>query len=361
MIKKSKGWIMLILLKAALVFLAHLAVFYMLGWLMPKRKPNCRIEGEEFIFGGLLYFFFFEIVSLVCIFAQVSLTVFSVLWSVILAVLTAVSVRNRMRQKTSRELPEFPGLEGKIILAVLLILLVFQCYLVLVHQDANPDSAFYIGQASTDVYTDTMALFDPYTGLRYEKFNVRYVLSSFAEHNAYVSKVTGLPAIVQARVVISLLTLIASYFIYWRTAYRLFKRDGVRAALTLIVISVVNLFFNTIFTNATFLLNRSYEGKAVVGNVLIPCVLYLCEKLYEDPDDRQTWIMLFILGPAGVCISMSSLFLLPVAVGAGVLPVIAAKRKWNRIPQYFLVLLPCVLMLAVYLLLSKGILPSAIR
>ena len=62
------------------------------------------------------------------------------------------------------------------------------CYLV------NDDDAFYVASAQTSLDTDTMYVFDPYTGDPFVSFPARYVLSPFPLFVAFMSRMVGVKA-----------------------------------------------------------------------------------------------------------------------------------------------------------------------
>ena len=59
---------------------------------------------------------------------------------------------------------------------------------------------------------------------------------------------------------------------------------------------------------------------------------------------------------AAIDLTMSSMMTVPVAMSAVILPNLVRKKRWGQSGLYLLAVLPCVLVLGVYLLGVRGIL-----
>lgn len=118
----------------------------------------------------------------------------------------------------------------------------------------------------------------------------------------------------------------------------------------------MNLNFHTIFSNASFLLTRGYEGKAVLCNIILPFLFYLGLRMYQEKNGKRVWLLFFMTGVAAIDLTMSSMMTVPVAMSAVILPNLVRKKRWGQIGLYLLAVLPCVLVLGVYLLGVRGIL-----
>lgn len=90
-------------------------------------------------------------------------------------------------------------------------------------------------------------------------------------------------------------------------------------------ISVVNLNFHTIFSNASFLLTRGYEGKAVLCNIILPFLFYLGLRMYQEKNGKRVWLLFFMTGVAAIDLTMSSMMTVPVAMSAVILPNLVRK------------------------------------
>lgn len=78
--------------------------------------------------------------------------------------------------------------------------------------------------------------------------------------NAVLCRLTGLHPLVVTKVILCMMTVVLSYLVYAQIGKALLKEKQMVWVL-LCFISVVNLNFHTIFSNASFLLTRGYEER----------------------------------------------------------------------------------------------------
>ena len=97
----------------------------------------------------------------------------------------------------------------------------------------------------------------------------------------------------------------------------------------------------------------------VAGLFLLLAVLYryLFPVLLPWSLDAVPFFLLFFMtGVAAIDLTMSSMMTVPVAMSAVILPNLVRKKRWGQSRLYLLAVLPCVLVLGVYLLGVRGIL-----
>ena len=180
------------------------------------------------------------------------------------------------------------------------------------------------------------------------KFKARYALNCFPYYNAVIcSLVRGLPVIVQARSVMSAINVIMSFLGVYELGLALFpdeedrgrkvmsiqNRPGSysrrRADLFVLLVFVVNLLSATIYMPGIFLYTRSYEGKALIINVVIPSVLAICVRIWRETEE-DAMRNLFWMMAAAVCFSASSIMAMILSMTA-ILPWIAVRGRWKRL------------------------------
>ena len=122
-----------------------------------------------------------------------------------------------------------------------------------------------------------------------------------------------------------MMTVVLSYLVYAQIGKALLKEKQMVWVL-LCFISVVNLNFHTIFSNASFLLTRGYEGKAVLCNIILPFLFYLGLRMYQEKNGKRVWLLFFMTGVAAIDLTMSSMMTVPVAMSAVILPNLAGDR-----------------------------------
>jgi hypothetical protein len=233
--------------------------------------------------------------------------------------------------------------------------------------------------ASTALFTNTLGRFDPTSGAALPVFKARYALSCFPYHSAVMADLFRIPVMVQARSVTSAVNVLMADIAVYRLGRVLFTGHGRRegkvrsivngpetlsrraADLFLLAVFLLNLFSSTIYLPGIFLFTRSYEGKALIANLCLPCVFALCVSCMRGNYDRMLFRNLFWICFAGVCFSASSVFLF-VLSACGILPVLLFRRRWKDLLLFFPGCLPVLLWAGVYYMTQHGMLYlSAVR
>ncbi len=361
----------LLLAGAALVF--QMFLFLCLGSIILRVRGRSDYSlSRAALLGYFAYFGIFEVICLAC---EVTLLPLRTL-ALIMAVFSAAVIffglylgyQSWMRAMNS--LQYRIRLHGVTLFFMLAALAVSVAFVVL-YFDASADSGWYVGTASTALTTDTIGRFDPSTGTRLKIFNSRYALSCFPFHNAVIcSLLKGLPVIVQARSVMSAITVIMSFISVYQLGLVMFpdhdeKKEKVRsitnrpgsysrrrADLLVVFVCVLNVLSSTIYMPGIFLYTRSYEGKAIVANVVLPAVLTICVSLWREIGEDEMRSLFWIMA-AGVCFSASNIMALVLAVSA-ILPWIAIRGKWNRLVPFLCACIPVMAWAVVYYLMQHG-------
>lgn len=324
------------------------AVFFSFGSLLMKVMKMKEEASVALILGYLLYMGIFELIAVPATLLRVPLTTLSYVWAVFMvtAVLAGTVLCGRTWLCQIHNIPEVFRSHSVMILAAGAVIFL-QCLAVVLYMDNTADAAYYVGTVGTSVYTDTLARYDPLTGNPQKNFQVRYILSAYPMHNAVWCRLTGMHALVQAKVVMSALNVFISNLVIYQIGKRLFEGGIKQADLMVILVCVLQLFTNTIYTTGTFFFTRSYEGKALLGNLAIPMVLFCAIWFWQEKDSRNIWIVLFLSSLSAVAFSGSAI-IFPVVISAGFLPMILLRKQFFRLLPYMVCLLPCVVYSVVY-------------
>lgn len=339
----------LIIIASALTI--HLFVFFALGSAFLKIfrvKENTSVLAV--ISGYLLYFSVFEVIALPMVLSLQPLSFLARVWGVLLGISVAgatvwcISDWMRQLKKIGYILKEHKGF-----LLLLGVCIAIQCLMGMLYSDSSADAAYYVGTVNTAVYTDTMGRYNPYTGSAISHFSARYIFSCYPMHNAVVCFLTGIHALIQTKTIMTAINIFISNLIVYEIGLKMFKNHKIKADLMVCFVCLIHLFSNTIYTDGTFLLTRSYEGKSILANVIFPMVFYCAVRLYQDEKDRLLWFLLFMTSVSAITFTGSSI-ILSVALGAGILPVIAVKRNGRLLFPFLICLIPGLLYMLVYLL-----------
>ncbi len=290
------------------------------------------------------------ILSLFCIFEIIcvpAIFLHTGLWSVIILYLLSIFVFISVLWKT-KKLPwqvserkgrKISALSGKLrILCILCIL--FQLVLVTFYRHTDDDDAWYLGLAVSAYETGEMFAYSPYTGEPMELSDGGdYVLSPLPVLWAALGKLFHIHPTILAHTVVPVFMLLWAYYVYWLLGKRLFggEKESAGAYAFWLFMNVLNLFgFYSTRTSGTFLLFRSWQGKAVFCAVLAPCLFYYFLGVLQSGEIKEVQrgkaaagelLGIYLTMGAGCLASFSAATLMPLLLFAMALTYAIAKRS----------------------------------
>lgn len=335
------------------VMILTVFLFFLIAEMLGTIYNNCiiRKKGNTLFNGFFLYFALFEIVALPMIMMQKHLSALRNIWGIVCIIVVicgacfALKKRNRNFGKISESFltRQKPGLY------VVIILLLVQTTIALLQPNNSWDTAFYIGNVVKSMQTDTMYLYDGYTGWKDATINLKYAMCSFYMNDAVIGSALGIHGAVVCRWFNTLVCQFFSAYIVYQLGMELWKEKKSAYAFVCFWI-LANLGLSTEFFAGSFLLNRSYEAKAFCANIVLPGVLYILLKITKNPIEKGNWISLIIINIASVAISSSCLMLVPLVEAIMLVVMIVIKKKPRYILHSFVCMIPCCFYLLLYFL-----------
>lgn len=348
------------------ILVLSIAVYYMLGRAFCIWCGLHPVWPETACVGFFLYFACFQVVAEGMVFTKQKLHVLGNTWLAVLAALLAAAaaiIYNKRKEGGSASVAAVrgsrPSKAVSMLLALLVVAIVCECAsAVLFQRNIGWDFAYYIGNMTTSVETDTMYLYDGSSGLLRDTIELRYALSSFYMNTAWISQKTGVSALVLQKYVVGVLCVLLTNAVAYSFAMEVFGRDRRKAAVLVTSTIVLTVFWDVYDTSAQFLLLRNYEAKAFCANVVLPMVVYLLYRIWKNGSDRRIWIELFLVSAASVPVSMSSVVIVPALTVLMLLAHMLVERQWDAvmIRRAICCLLPNICYLAVYVCSVKGLL-----
>ena len=346
--------VLLILLSLSL----HLLVFFSLGFLT---ETLLKLKNPSFprclVLGYVVYFALFECLVLPMTFLKVRLSVFSIIWGILLCILVLLSVilpgKKRIRQffRFSGQLSD-----RQLVWSILLALCIaFQVIAVVLYQDTSADGAYYVGTTATSVYTDTLGRYNPYTGAPLQVFPSRYIFSAYPMHNAFVSCILHIPAIIQSKTVMPALNVLAANSLYYLLGLRLFSNRKKQASLFVLFLFLLNLMTGTLYTPGTFLFTRSYEGQSASGKFLGLLRPVLLSLAVSEQKDQPSLAAAFLGNICAITFSGTAIFL-PILVCSAASPGLWHRRSRSQLYRLCLCLLPNIIYTLAYLAAEMNLL-----
>ena len=272
---------MIMIIKAIGVLLLDIAIYYIIGTAITERFKN-RIKRNvafQTVIGFIVYQIIFQICAIPFIWLKRSLTELTFVWTALITVIiivAAVKPRKRIPEDfclVKRILKEHRLLMGITIIAVLIV-----CWYTTLNGELNDDSLYYIGVVNTTVTTDTMFQYNAYTGVAMPSHYFRRVLVTFEINAAVVCRILGVHPIIIMRIFRGNLNVILTALTIALIGTTVFCNEKTVEKSAILVCVSMALYFiadSTMYSNATFFLTRTYEGKA-----------YAC-LLYTSPSPRD--------------------------------------------------------------------------
>ena len=272
------------------------------------------------------------------------------------------------------------------------LLLGFQLYKAAAFTSFDGDDAYYVVESLIAQEAGVMYRILPLTGGS-TGLDVRHAMAVFPMWTAFVSVRAGMHATIVSHVVMPLVLIPLTYLLYYEIGRVLFAKDPQRsgkgdgadeAAQTagrqegaggvqgtggkvfhqenmpvfMIIMAMFQMFGNvSIYTNETFFMTRTWQGKAVAGALVIPALFWVFLQFYDKgvtkrAADAGLWILLVCINmAAGVCSSIA-VFLVCILIAVAALCLAVAWRDWKILFKVGAACIPNVVYMAVYVFMA---------
>ena len=270
-----------------------------------------RTIGITFLLGYLVYFAVFEVIAIPCMLHYVY-NAFSYccrysMWA--FTILTAFGVLKcvqMLKHEGISYLSLFPGethatahellsprsdprmlrlaysIESKIYWGIFFALVIFQMVMAMVMSSFDGDDAYYVVESLLAQQADVMNTILPYTGMT-TTLDIRHALAVITMWIAFIARMSGVHATIVSHSVIPLVVIPIVYLVYVEIGRILFRRRQEIIPVFMIIVSFLMIFGNvSIYTPATFFLTRTWQGKALVSNLVFPLILWVFLWMLED-------------------------------------------------------------------------------
>lgn len=268
-------------------------------------------------------------------------------------------------------------------------LLGFQLYKAAAYASFDGDDAYYVVESLIAQQADVMYRILPYTG-RPTDLDIRHALAVFPMWVAFVASKSGIHATIVSHSVMPLVLIPLSYLVYFEIGKILFynkpvlETAGLAAAgekgasrlshrenlpVFMVVMCMFQIFGNvSIYTNETFFLTRTWQGKAVAGSLVIPALLWMFLQIYggaakrgqgkaglrQKYTDVGLWFVFVCINmAAGVCSSIA-VFLVSILIAVTAFCLAVAERDLKVIFKFGAACIPNVVYVGIYLAVGYG-------
>jgi len=235
-------------------------------------------------------------------------------------------------------------------------LLLFQLVMALVYTYGDGDDAFYVAVSTLTESSKTLYKLMPYS-MGNTSMDMRHSLAPFPVWIAMLSDYCEVRAVIVAHTMLPPVLIGITYTIYYKIGEVLFEKQREKIPYFLSAAALLVLFGDTSFyTVENFMLARSRQGKAALGSIIIPMLIYLCMLIFKRMQDgEKTGIVLYLIlaltvTAACLCTTLGT-FLSCMLLGILGLCGAVGYRKWECIWKTALSCTPAVIFALFYLLM----------
>lgn len=231
--------------------------------------------------------------------------------------------------------------KGYLMLKILVLLIIFAQLLASVFmQYLDGDDSFYIAASLTSQYTDTMYIFNPYMGA-HGALDLRHALSPMPMFLAWLSTISGIHITIMCHSIISIFLIILRCCVFYLLSVELFNDTVKNRWLFMLFVNIWYLFGNvSIYTAESFAYTRTWQGKSVFPNVIIPCLFIFLLMVAKNTAYLGEWCMIFLLTLAGICTTSVAIFLMPILTIVAVIFIAVMQKRPFALAQSLACLMP---------------------
>ena len=313
-----------------------LAVPMMTGILFSKVNRDKKDLAFLWVSGQILLWAGFLVISIPLILLEKSFSLTCMIFNIYTVAVAGLGIFAGIKQKKNagRKVSWGKNLHKKqcFLWVMVILLLMVQIVMTVFYAYEEGDDAFYIAISTITQDADTMYRKLPYTG-GFTGLDVRHSLAPFPIWIAYLARMSGMPAVSVAQIILPLSLIGMAYAIYYLIAARLFKGQENRIPIFMIFVELLVLFGGySVYTVENFLLVRASQGKAVIANIILPVLFYLLmlimDKLQENEKvSVKIWFLMTFTCMAGCLCTTLGTILTCMLVGCGGLVGAVCYRK----------------------------------
>lgn len=278
---------------------------------------------------------------------------------------TSVNFAGRIRRKTVEHFRQISRAE-RVEWLLFFVLLGFQLYRAAAYASFDGDDAYYVVESLAAQQADVMYRILPYTG-RPTDLDVRHALAVFPMWVAFVAAKSNIHATIMSHSVMPFILIPLSYLVYYEIGKSLFgsRAEGADSLLYrenlpifMILMGLFQIFGNvSIYTNETFFLTRTWQGKAVAGSLVIPALFWMFLWIYDGVKKKHRteaglWTVFVCINmTAGICSSIA-VFLVCILMAVTTFCLAVVERDFKVILKMGAVCIPNVIYMAVYVIMA---------
>lgn len=335
------------------------------GFIFEKSKKRI---GTIYLSGWIFMTAIFQLVSVPMIIKMKFFSELETVYTIVLAALAILSaVILIIRVGTNSfidfvELPQIKKLDKNQLIgwAVFAVLILFQIAMSIAIATPDGDDSYYVTHSVMAVEKDTMYMINSYTGI-YNNLEYRHILAPLSMLVAFFAKKVNVHAAIMAHTLLPPVLIILTYLIYYKICQALYPTENEKQPLFMIILAGIQIFGGaSVYTNEMFFLTRTWQGKSMLANIVIPFVFYLTLQLCRQTEKEEyhryrisgIMILMFMANLSGALMSSLGLLLLMIFECAMYVLIAFRNKKMSLMLAGAPTLIPCMVYMLLYVLLK---------
>jgi hypothetical protein len=222
-----------------------------------------------------------------------------------------------------------------LIFAVLVLTTIFQRY--------SLDDATYLAMITQDIGDRHLRLIEPSMGNHEVGIQPYYKFQFWELLLAAYSHISGVHVAVLTHTVIPLFIIPVALIAFSKTLAKILPKEYVLMAVA--ILALVFAFSGyTKFTPGSFLLGRSWQGKAILLHLVMPIILFQLIDFFANSRDKGRLFYIALLAVTGAGLNLSAIYLISALVTSFCLLALIKKVPFKDIVLLGFSLLPLVLL-----------------
>ncbi len=345
----------LIILKAVICIFLYLGMFFAFGLLLPQKVRGSKLY-QIIPLGFVMYFAIFELIALPMKLLKFQLKILTAAWfgiCLFVIIFDLVCRRSDCLQILRSHFKN--STKGHKITTLLFLAFASGVALFLAMNTehiSEYDASYYIGLPASSVYSNTIELMDPNSGIMQKEPDHFYIMNTYVNHSAVVYQAIGLPSLTEQKFTMTFVLSFLFIMVLYGIGLSLFSNKKPYALLFAFLAVLVLLNCYGLSNTSQYFAYRTYEGKAI-ASYLIPSLIFLFVlTIYHKTEAIYGWTALFFTAACCMTFCNTSLILIPAMISLYLLPYILLKKdNWRMVKHYVIVIIPCLIYFGLYKLI----------
>lgn len=343
------------ILTIVLGVIVNIVIYLSFGSLLTRKKGGELQLGMSLVVGFFAYYSLFFVCCIPVMKMFRPLSMLTSIWVPVVAVIVLAALLLHGRAIGKAVVRAVEEIRQHPVLTLLLVLIVaLQIVIVTTSYNFTLDASYYVAGVATNVETNMINVYDPFTGAWQDHFEMRYFFATYPVSDAVVCQLTGIPALIQTKSIMATVVILLTNLVYFMIAKLLFEGRNRESVWMLSFICLMNLLFITIYTPSLFLFTRTYEGKAIVGNLSVMTILYFFILLVKEKKPRMYWLLLFLVCFGSTTVSSTANMLIPAEVSMLFVPDIVFHKRFKELIPYAVCIMPGIILALAFVAYVKG-------